>query len=773
VVSQLIRKISEDKNGTGSLSRYPVRFLFLPNVDLYRQMLAYFPAGDTNFIHLRQFLSRPEGWLDHSEVASIIKKSPANKDTVVTGFSELARFYKKAELESLLLTLLVDIENRAENKDRRIYILCLGLFECFFNICREKHNRLRVYNPLIVDEQLTEENVKVYFTRTNSIGRMNDIQIKDVMEWLSIWQRREGVNNPLICTSKTLNYWYKYAQPDNVFEIESITDEREILNKIFGFEIKLPFIETEVKFWSQLLDEVYSRRDKSLKETIEAIFNVKDLFRVDLIKLWFSSSVTFNRWLLKAAICTFHPYLQVDDYTATVFKELSSYDDEEFIGSAWLLIFKYENPSFQLISERNKLIEKLRGYKISRGFFENELREFIKQLPIDSQLKLLTGATDTEKEIALELYQQNKCDIDSLIGCFHEIHDYIRDDTFVTNNKDILWQKEYFSEYRNAKLKNKYTPELKKLILGLNKSPEEFYSWYHVLPKIHELLEREKVDRIILLDGVGVEWLPFVIKKLSTRFINPVSVYIAKAELPSVTRYNNDFGAIPVHPIRDFDDNMIHTTYRFPESIVRSITMINNIISNKVYLKKEERIAIIADHGFSIVHRLTKSTKTYDFTDSEHDGRCLELKSKKIAPNEDYLVHTNKLGEKWIVALRDISLCNRSQYGVHGGATPEEVLVPMLIVAKKTVGAQYNINPQNLKITGLNRKVEFVISPRPEVIPMIRDDNGYLYPMIDETICWSVVLNDVRKQTIHVVIGNDVEEPFEVSTSFEEGDLFD
>ena len=43
--------------------------------------------------------------------------------------------------------------------------------------------------------------------------------------------------------------------------------------------------------------------------------------------------------------------------------------------------------------------------------------------------------------------------------------------------------------------------------------------------------------------------------------------------------------------------------------------------------------------------------------------------------SDDYLLYQDDFSRDWIIALNSQSLCNNSIYAVHGGATPEEVVV--------------------------------------------------------------------------------------------------
>ena len=68
------------------------------------------------------------------------------------------------------------------------------------------------------------------------------------------------------------------------------------------------------------------------------------------------------------------------------------------------------------------------------------------------------------------------------------------------------------------------------------------------------------------------------------------------------------------------------------------------------------------------------------------------------------------------MCIRDRSLCDNSQYAVHGGATLEEVLVPVIIAKKGKVTAKtFRVKAINLKAvsyTHLEPDAEFPAQAR-------------------------------------------------------------
>jgi hypothetical protein len=77
----------------------------------------------------------------------------------------------------------------------------------------------------------------------------------------------------------------------------------------------------------------------------------------------------------------------------------------------------------------------------------------------------------------------------------------------------------------------------------------------------------------------------------------------------------------------------------------------------------------------------------------------------------------NCWGRKVLVALKHVSLNNTPYREVHGGATPEEVLVPSIIIETEKDKIKYKIELINSEVWITNPIVQVKIYPQPLYIP--------------------------------------------------------
>jgi len=188
----------------------------------------------------------------------------------------------------------------------------------------------------------------------------------------------------------------------------------------------------------------------------------------------------------------------------------------------------------------------------------------------------------------------------------------------------------------------------------------------------------------------------------------------------------------------------------------KSLCYIKQMLESIVDKYAEEKIAIIADHGATVNHKIVKRNKKYEFESADHAGRCYRnTNCVAIDDSEDYIKYDDGDGTEWLIALKEQSLYKNSPYAVHGGATPEEVFVPVIIAepAHEKI-TNYKVLPQNLRVHGIENEVVFKIIPNPTtaVLQGFDGTNEYMkYNETDDT--WVGVLKQGIEQRISICVG--------------------
>ena len=82
----------------------------------------------------------------------------------------------------------------------------------------------------------------------------------------------------------------------------------------------------------------------------------------------------------------------------------------------------------------------------------------------------------------------------------------------ISNNQQ-KWVLDYIDAYKRAKLSNQYTVEVQQYIEEHNSNAVSFYTWYNQFRTVRtELSGRKDIDIYYWIDGLGVDWVPFIVQ---------------------------------------------------------------------------------------------------------------------------------------------------------------------------------------------------------------------------------------------------------------------
>ena len=133
--------------------------------------------------------------------------------------------------------------------------------------------------------------------------------------------------------------------------------------------------------------------------------------------------------------------------------------------------------------------------------------------------------------------------------------------------------------------------------------------------------------------------------------------------------------------------------------------------------------------------------------------------------------------KKVIIALTHVSLNNTPAREVHGGATPEEILVPYIQINSIKEELKYTINPTEFDITTYDPIIKLLINPLPKQIPnaFINGKNIKIsFNQNTEEYIIDLTGHKSGKYNLLILIGD---EKYEIKTSikggFKEVDLLD
>lgn len=134
----------------------------------------------------------------------------------------------------------------------------------------------------------------------------------------------------------------------------------------------------------------------------------------------------------------------------------------------------------------------------------------------------------------------------------------------------------------------------------------------------------------------------------------------------------------------------------------RIAEIINSILDNN----PDKKIAIVSDHGISYLPQLCAGLNLPGF-ESDHGGRIATVSKKPTLDNRYIILDDNKT----VCTLQHNSLCAKIHEGsgCHGGCTPEEVLVPILIISSQPNAANWTASIVDFEVSASNPIIKFDI----------------------------------------------------------------
>lgn len=717
-ISELYQEIVEDKKARLPLvNRYPARLIFLPSLQMLKEFVKLVDSHGVKKVELADFLPHSDGWMTVDELIYRIKNLNSDEDLIILPISEIARFYSREEFSSLF-NAFSDIEDN-RTYQRRIYIPLVGLYERFNDEFFENFHRKEQWAPIWRVQSPGIRKITIHIVDFH-INYMPNIEIiYNTKDWLNLWKKDEIES--VICISKTLMHRYPNRLPDQMFDIEEIKNQKDFLSKICGIYLPIDFNENDKDYWNKLNSIIIEKQLKSLDEIITEIFRVIKISKDEILRLWINANEIFKKWLLGQYIISKNEWH--DTYIYSVIHPLTGLENIDFIEGIWFKIFEIENKTPQLYEERRQLIEQLYVDKEVPISIEAKLEHKLSDPSLNKEelKKIITGITRYEKKVLLKMFINDEINLQFLreryIGLYYYMQEIVPDNL----PEQTSWVIDYFREYRLSKLKDAISPKLDNILNEKNKNSKTFYEWYYLFETSDRILQRANINRLIWVDALGMEWLSLLVNLLQNEFGFLVEKkYVARAYLPTITDCNRFENALY---IRDLDRD-VHSTepYKYPDSIIKDIELIKKILQRNLTLSKGERVGVVSDHGSTALARLKENLRIYDFKEAHHDGRCTWINSDYI--DEELLIHTidkpcSGQNLKALIALRYTSLYRKPIREVHGGATPEEVLVPVIILSRQKLIGQYEISVHSYKIVRRSPFLWLSIKPDPVLNPIL------------------------------------------------------
>lgn len=321
-----------------------------------------------------------------------------------------------------------------------------------------------------------------------------------------------------------------------------------------------------------------------------------------------------------------------------------------------------------------------------------DIRQFITRCAGESTSRVapwLNCGTDAERAELLR-----RCLVDGIVSnatklVFPEAAAYLNSD-LVFGDETL---EEYFSEYRELKMTGRVTPE--------------FYEKAQQVAPPSSVQSRDSIVQqyasdngcaLLVVDAMGAEWMPMLVALARQRNIGVDSIAVGKAQLPTSTVFNKiHWPDVARHlpNIKRFD-NIAHNgaeeheARRAEENLAAALDVIGGEVFPRVAegLVRFERVLVTADHGSSRLAVLARQaeprlvrTLACEAGAEVSDWRYRARTTQSECPPE---LEETLDGEHWVVrGYNRLPKRGGGQgFELHGGATLEERLVPVVLFSR-------------------------------------------------------------------------------------------
>ena len=748
--------------------RYCVRFIMLNNFEAFREVYKFLVKElNVELLDIENLAKGEDKTITVDTLSDAVKG--ITKSTLVTPFSELVRFYNVEKFNGFFneIILTEDIKNPI----KRIYIPIIGLHNRFSDFLKS-FGRIEESAPIWQYYTSKDDKVMVYVSRFKHFTipeKLNICSLATMRDWLRFWKALAPKDKILCGARPILNCWQN-SKPDSIFTFQPIDNAHTFITEFLELNIPIQYMEDESQYWEKLLNHIGKSNSTmfDLSRFVEKHFNRMTISISDVLELWASDSTDeFGRWLLKYYALNFKAK-ELPEYLRIILEETNDFQigNSLFVSVAERIFYATPAERERYFGPRKKLMYDLRSE--FRTLTPPEHQDWVKEQIItiaqnDDSLaqakRYCTSTYDFEDELFLGWYVlrgQKDFGLSHIQEYFPELYGYLTPFETLSIKQSQSWASEYFNQFRAAKIKDTITDTLADLLKQRNVSAESFYDWYFGFEESHGILadivttKKFPVDKVYWVDGLGAEFIPYILYLLdqSNSGYDAVLTQVARTNIPSNTHLNSfEVDNKKIFKKEALDELAHDGHYQKYLTLIKELKTVRQIIEDILNDNKvgKHTIAIVSDHGLSAMSRNCESLKLDSNT--KHEGRYVLLDSDSgLEHDVNFVVHTNEYdGKKYKVALCHASLGKKPTHEVHGGATPEEVLVPFIVITNDDLAKPltFAVKPKETSIPVSDKKVSFTIMPAPQSATVIF--NGQEIPLTKNGLQWVAMLSSATE----------------------------
>ena len=653
-------------------SRFVARVFFVNNLKTYYALIDALSDNADIVVRISDDLFC-KGEDTVPDIKVLIDYLDAHKDSNIL-VPHLGEYLRIGEVTERNAACLYSLLNRHVHSKKRVWIPIFsaqGLFQSIVGKLDEERFGDSLFE---VDEAPTDFSALAYskpFAKQPGIVNADGLKA-----WLRLWDDKKIKNGMSFATRQI-----KQLSPSNGdYALSIVTDPFSyICSSLKDSNAKLVTELGTTEQWTSLVPYV-ATSNGTLEHLITDSLNVVKFNLYQILGTW-ATLDSCKKWLF----CLWYA-LGLNQQSDYISYAMSKDDTPSMVINAieCAIVTCTENPNFdEWLNQRKQALDALGITEFSQAFWVkyNELSD------ARLKIKILTGKTHEERTKIIELISQALSDGKQLSDFKAILKEKYPDLILYLSEPEHLESKlaDYMYQYKVNKIANRFN-------LSFSNMSGDFNPFEHkTRGQILYSLKRSGDAYFIWIDGMGIEWIDMLlakVKSLNPILINP-TIEIGTAILPTVTTVNMEKADPDTISEKKFDalDSLSHikdkSDCNYHSIIASQFEMMDRIAELICCAAKnhpDKDIVVTADHGMSRMAALGfHKTEGIDAPSSatvQNHGRYCEMPVGSNIPSI-----TNTVKSENIIAYKThnhFTISGNAPGEVHGGASPEEILVPII-----------------------------------------------------------------------------------------------
>lgn len=350
--------------------------------------------------------------------------------------------------------------------------------------------------------------------------------------------------------------------------------------------------------------------------------------------------------------------------------------------------------------------------KVVASFDEESIAEYVRETwqfaEPEQQLHYLTDATPAERYEILRVLAKCTKVPDCLKQIYPALWEYLKEFKFAGGEfMDTLTS--YFTAYKRQKIANHIEPVFAGIVREVAKDRPQF-----ILPSRESILEKLDCGHAILfwVDALGCEWLGYI-QSAAERMGMKLRVTPTRAILPTITSVNRGFydeweneKQMPIQSL----DKIKHGDFAkdafeckdVPSHLPKELDVLGRVMKDVcAWLRGHAggKVVLTSDHGATRLAVISENCTIWEMPEKgKHGGRCCKV--NEFDGDLPSCSTKSDDGAWHVLAGHDRFKGGRiGDVEVHGGATLEEMVVPVIELEMLDEAVRIELTERKYKIT--------------------------------------------------------------------------